>query len=177
MAKHRMPSKPSTLTRAAGGGLVVGGMALGTVALSTAAAPAEANAACGSGISAFSPTGTGDPQNFNIGSGNNINFQPSFFGPSTFAGGQKSSTGNTDQTNTLNGTSCAALPSVNPFALPNASFFSPTGTGNPQNFNLLSGNNVNIQVSPFSNTFLGGQHSSTGNTDQTNFGNITSVIG
>src|ERR1700676_1124464 len=93
MAKHRIPSKPSTLTRAAGGGLVVGGMALGAVALSTTAAPAEANAACGSGISAFSPTGTGNPQNFNIGSGNNLILQPSFFGANTFTGGQSSSTG------------------------------------------------------------------------------------
>ena len=50
-----------------------------------------------------------------------------------------------------------------------------TGTNNPNTFNVLSGNNVNIQFSGFGPNVLGGQSSSTGNNSSSNTGNVTSV--
>jgi hypothetical protein len=175
MAKHRAPRKPSTLTRAAGGGLVVGGLTLGAVALSTVATPAEANAACGSGLSAFDMTGLNNPNTVNLGSGNNVNFQGGFFG-ANLGGTQGSSTGNNGSTNIGNTTTCSDIttPSLIP-SFPAFGLFSNTGTNNPNTFNVLSGNNVNVQFSPFGTNVGGAQSSSTGNNTSTNIGNITTT--
>ena len=77
-------------------------MADGAVALTTAAAPVEANAACGNGISAFSMSGVNNPNTVNFGSENNVNFQGSPFGANTVVGSQGSSTGNNLSTNSGN---------------------------------------------------------------------------
>jgi len=100
MGTHSIARKNSALTRTVGGGLVVGGLALGAVALTSAAAPVEANAACGNGISAFSMTGTNNPNTVNFGSGNNVNFQGSPFGANSVVGSQSSRTGSNTSDNT-----------------------------------------------------------------------------
>ena len=74
-------------------------MTLDGVALTGAAAPDTANAAGSSGFSAFNPTGTGNPQNFNIELGQQFSLQGGNFGrqPTT---GQTSNTGSTGSTPT-----------------------------------------------------------------------------
>jgi hypothetical protein len=171
MANHRMPRKRSTLNRTVGVGLVAGGMALGGVALTMMPGSApEANAACGSRFSAFSNTGTNNPNTLNFGSGNNLNFQGSFTGGNV-SGGQTSSTGNNSSTNAGNTTVCTVTQT--PSLFPSASAFSNTGTNNPNTFNVLSGNNVNVQFGGFGPNFSGGQSSSTGNNNSTNTWNKT----
>ncbi len=174
MGNHRITRKRSAVARTVGGGLIVGGMALGAIALTTAAVPVEANAACGNGISAFSMSGVNNPNTVNLGSGNNFNFQGGFLGANTLTGGQTSGTGNNTSTNSGNTTTCTAAPSL----FPSFGFGSNTGLNNPNTFNVLSGNNINAQFSPFgANTVLGGQTSSTGNNGSTNTGNVTTTTG
>ena len=169
MAKHRI-----TVARIVGGGLIVGGMALGAVVLTSAAAPVEANAACGNGISAFSMSGVNNPNTVNFGSGNNVNFQGSPFGANTVVGSQTSGTGNNTSTNSGNTTTCTATPSF----FPNFGFGNNTGLNNPNTFNVLSGNNFNAQFSGVGpNTFTGSQTSDTGNNDSTNTDNTTTTTG
>jgi hypothetical protein len=162
-----MPRNHKGFRRTVGAGLVVGGMSLGAAALSTAAAPVEANAACGSTLSAFSNTGANSPNTVNFGSGNNVNLQGNFLGPNVI-GPQVSRTGNNRSRTNNSPTVCTNVqgPSLFP-RVPSTSFFSNTGANSPNTFNVLSGNNINAQFSGFGPNISGGQSSSTGNNSST----------
>jgi hypothetical protein len=176
MSKHKMPRSHKALTRTVGAGLVIGGMSLGAAALSAAAAPVEANAACGSTLSAFSNTGANSPNTVNFGSGNNVNLQGNLLGPNV-VGPQVSRTGNNRSRTAGSPTTCVNVngPSLFP-RIPTASVFSNTGANSPNTFNVLSGNNINTQFSGFGPNISGGQSSSTGNNSSTTTGSPTTGV-
>jgi hypothetical protein len=147
MAEHTMPRKRSTLNRAFVAAVATGSMAMAALGASVALDPATANAACAQGFTAFGNTGAASPSSINVGSGNNVNVQTSFAGVNV-AKNDASVGNNGDNKAILSPTVC--LPIGNPFnPFAGSALGGNTGAASPSSINVLSGNNINAQLSGF----------------------------